>query len=186
MATATTKTYCITCNKEKVTYKCGGCSQEFCYKHLGDHQLELSKQFDEIEVNRDLFRQALTDYIEQSDNHQLIEQIDRWVQQSITIIQQTAEQTKQILIETKTQYFQELEMKLSKLTDQLRNKRQENDFNELSLHHFQEELNQLTKELAESLTITIEEESTSFISRIFVDTSGKISVPYVHGNFVHV
>ena len=77
------------------------------------------------------------------------------------------------MIETKNQYFQELELKLSKLTEELRQKRQENDFNEISLRNFHEELNQLTKELAESLTISIGEESTSFLSKLYVDTSGK-------------
>ncbi|CAF1224408.1 unnamed protein product [Adineta ricciae] len=171
MAAATSKTYCVTCKKEKVTFKCGGCSEDFCYQHLGDHQLELSKQFDEIEVNRDIFRQSLTEHIEQSNNDDLFEQIDRWAQRSIEIIQQTAEETKRTLIETKNQYFQELELKLSKLTEQLRQKRQENDFNEISLRNFHEELNQLTKELAESLTISIGEESTSFLSKLYVDTS---------------
>jgi len=57
MATTTGKTHCVICSKEKVTFKCGGCLEEFCYKDLGDHQQELNKQFDEIEFNRDLFRQ---------------------------------------------------------------------------------------------------------------------------------
>ena len=75
MAAATSKTYCVTCKKEKVTFRCRGCSEDFCYQHLGDHQLELSKQFDEIEVNRDIFRQSLTEHMEQSNSDELFEQL---------------------------------------------------------------------------------------------------------------
>lgn len=173
MATAGGKAYCVTCKKEKVTFKCGGCSEEFCYKHLGDHQQELSRQFDELEVNRDVFKQSLTEYIAQTTNDQLIERIEQWKQRSITIIQQTAEETKQTLVDTQSQYFGGIEEDLNKLTDQLRQTRKDNDFNEISLRHFQNELDRLTRALEESLTISVEEDPTLFITKIFVDTSGR-------------
>ncbi len=31
MATTNGKTHCVINNKEKVTLRCGGCLQEFCY-----------------------------------------------------------------------------------------------------------------------------------------------------------
>jgi predicted nuclease with TOPRIM domain len=71
------------------------------------------------------------------------------------------------------EYFHEMEIKLNKLTDQLRQTRQENDFNEIHLQQFQQELNRLTKELTESSNISIEEDSTTFISRISINVSGK-------------
>jgi hypothetical protein len=58
MAIATDKAHCVICGKDKSSYKCGGCLQVFCFNHLADHKQELSKQFYEIEVNRDLFRQT--------------------------------------------------------------------------------------------------------------------------------
>jgi hypothetical protein len=59
MVTAATpsRSRCVTCGKDnKVTL----CLQEFCYNHLTEHRQELSKQLNEIEVARDLFRQTLT------------------------------------------------------------------------------------------------------------------------------
>jgi hypothetical protein len=156
-----------------VTFKCGGCLEEFCYKHLGDHQQELNKQFDEIEVNRDLFRQSLTEHLEQLNHQILIQQIDQWEQNSIEIIQQTAEEARQVFNEHMNEYFHEMEIKLNKLTDQLRQTRQENDFNEIHLQQFQQELNRLTKELTESSNISIQEDSTTFISRLSINVSGK-------------
>ena len=65
MATTPGRSRCVTCGKEKATSKCGGCLQDFCNNDFGHHRQELSQQLDEVEVNRDLFRQALT---EQTDD----------------------------------------------------------------------------------------------------------------------
>jgi hypothetical protein len=168
MATTPGRTQCITCGKEKVTSKCSGCFQDFCYNHLGDHRQELNKQLDEIEVNRDLLRQSLTQQIERANNNILIQQIDQWEQNSIKIIQQTAERARQILIGNTNKRIYQIELKLNKLNNQLRESRQENDFNEINLSQFQEELSRLTKELTSPSTVSIREDSTSFINKISV------------------
>lgn len=56
MAKASSKTRCVTCGKDKTTYECPGCSQNFCLNHLNAHNRELSKQLDEIEDQRNQFR----------------------------------------------------------------------------------------------------------------------------------
>jgi len=173
MATATGKTRCVICDKEKATMRCGGCSQEFCYKHLGHHRQALNQQLDEIEVNRDIFRQSLTQQIEKPNNHILIQQIDDWEQKSIKIIQQTAEDVRQTFLKNTNKYVHQIETELNKLTDQLRESRQEDDFNEINLRLFQEELDKLTNTLIKPSNISIREESTSFINKISVHVSGK-------------
>jgi hypothetical protein len=72
MASGTGKARCVTCDKEKSAVRCEGCLQAFCYDHLTDHRQELSRQFDEIEVNRDLFRQTLTEQENDPQKHALI------------------------------------------------------------------------------------------------------------------
>jgi chromosome segregation ATPase len=173
MATAAGKARCVTCGKEKSSYKCGGCSREFCFNHLADHKQELSKQFDEIEVNRDLFRQTLTEQTTNPQKHALIQQIDQWERDSIKKIRQTADEARQLALENTVRHITELETKLNELTDQLRQSRQENDFNEIDLHQFQEELVRLTKALAKPSNVSIRQDSTPLIARIFIDvTSG--------------
>jgi hypothetical protein len=176
MAAATGKTRCIKCAKEKATMKCGGCLEDFCYKHLGDHRQELNKQLDEIEANRDFFRQSLTQQIEQPNNHTLIQQIDKWERKSIKLIQQTAEEARQTVLKNTTENIRRFEIRLNKLTDQLRQSRDEDDFNEINLRQFQKELNQLTNELTKPSNISIGEDSTSFISKISVHISGNRAV----------
>jgi methionyl-tRNA synthetase len=89
MATATSKLDCVKCGKERATLKCEGCSQDFCYYHLIRHRQELSKQTDEIEVNRDQFRQ----------NNLLMKQINKWEENSIKTIQQTTKECRHIVIQ---------------------------------------------------------------------------------------
>jgi len=175
MATATGKTRCVMCGKEKATLKCGGCSRDFCYNHWDIHRQELNKQLDEIELNRDLFRQSLTQHVEQPNNNTLMQQIDQWEQNSIEIIQQTAEQARQILIKNTKRYIHEIEIKLNKVTNQLRESRDEDDFNEINLCQFQEELNRLTEALNKPSTVSIREDSTPFINKISVEISDKDS-----------
>jgi hypothetical protein len=57
----------------------------------------------------------------------------------------------------------------------LRQIRQEDDFNEINLHQFQEELNRLTKQLTKPSNISIREDSTPFISQISIERSGEMS-----------
>jgi hypothetical protein len=38
MATAAGQNRCVKCGKDKSTLRCGGCLQEFSYKHLADHR----------------------------------------------------------------------------------------------------------------------------------------------------
>ncbi len=61
MATSTGKTQCVTCGRDKVTYKCEGCSKAFCINHLNEHHQFLLKQLDDVENQRNVFRQTLTE-----------------------------------------------------------------------------------------------------------------------------
>ena len=171
MATANGKACCAICGKEKSSYRCGGCSREFCFNHLADHKQELSKQFDEIVVNRDLFRQTLTEQPADPQKHVLIQQIDQWERHSIKKIRQAADQARQSVFENTVAQIAELETKLNKLTDQLRQSRQENDFNETDLRQFQEELVRLTKALAKPPNVSIRQDSSPFIARIYIDVT---------------
>ncbi len=171
MATAIGKARCVKCGKDKATMRCGGCLEEYCYKHLADHRQELNKQLDEIEVSRDLFRQALTQQNEQPNNHLLIQQINDWERKSMRVIQQTAEEARQLVLKSINEHINQLEMKLNQLTNQLRESRKDDDFNEIDLRQFQEELDKLKEKLIQPSNISVREDPTPFISRICIDVS---------------
>jgi DNA repair exonuclease SbcCD ATPase subunit len=175
MATVGGRTRCVKCGKEKATSKCGGCLQDYCYNDRERHRQELSQQLDEVEVNRDLVRQTLTEQTTKSQKHSWIQTIDQWERDSIDIVRQAAEEARQLLFQHITRYdINEMEMKLNKLTNQLRQSREENDFIETDLDQWKEELKQLSNELAKQSNITLRQESKPLVTKIYVDVpSGK-------------
>ncbi len=169
MATTTSNT-CVICGKGKATLKCGGCQQDFCYNHVINHRQELNKQLDEIEVNRDVFRQALTDQNTDSKKHVLIKQIDKWERESINKVRQTAEEARQTVVQHTMEHTVQIEIKLNKLTDELREGRVENDFFEIDLKQWKEELRRLTEELARPPNIKLQQDSVSIVNQIYVNS----------------
>ena len=153
---ATSKTQCITCGKVMSTYYCRGCSQDFCFTHLTEHRQTLGKQFDEIENDRDQFQQTIIEQKENRSKHFLLQQINQWEKDSIEKIKQTTNECKQIILKHTNKYTVEIE---NKLTEQLRESRQENEFNEIDLDQFKTKLEQLAKELDQPPTISIRQDS---------------------------
>lgn len=167
MATAN-KGRCVRCEKEKRGVRCEGCSQLFCFEHLPDHRQELNEQFDEIEMNRDLFRQSLTQQTTDPTKHALIQQINQWEQDSIIKIQQTAKQCRDSVLQHVNEHVKQMEMKLSKLTNQLKHIRQENDFNEIDIDEFKQKLKEMIEELNKPSNVLIEQKSAALIQNISV------------------
>ena len=122
MATSNKIVACFTCGNETGRVRCEGCSKAFCLNHFQDHLQELSKQLDEVEVTRDLFRQSLTEKKAKPQKHALIEQINQWENEAINKVQQAAEEVRQILLTYTTELHTTMEDRLNKLTDQLRTK----------------------------------------------------------------
>ena len=169
--TETSRSYCFICEKERVTYKCDGCSKRFCKQHLKDHENELELELDQIQTERNMFRQILSEQIEQPNKHHLIQQINQWEQCSIDKIQQTAEENRQLIFKLMNEHFQNIEIDLNRLTDQIKETRQESDFNELNLIDLRNKLERLQKKLNHPENISLKEGnlSSSFINSIYVD-----------------
>jgi predicted nucleic acid-binding Zn-ribbon protein len=164
MAASTSRTHCVTCRQERIAYKCEGCSGNFCFDHLADHRRALGEQLERVEDERNSFRQTLTEQAVNPQKHSLIQQINKWEQDSINKIQQTADKARQLLIE----HIGKIEIKLSELTEQLKQTRKENDFNEIHLNQLKNKLKELKDELNKPSNISIQQDSSSFINKISV------------------
>jgi ribosome recycling factor len=103
----------------------------------------------------------------------LIQQIDQWERESINKIRRTADEARQLLLTHTTNHNTKIEVKLAKLTDQLRQNREENDFVETDLNHWKHELTRLTKELAQPPNVSIRQDTSSLVKNILVDVSSK-------------
>jgi chromosome segregation ATPase len=173
MATGISKAHCVKCGKERSTLKCAGCSQDFCFDHLPDHRQELSEQLDEIEMNRDSLRQTLNEQTNSPKQHLLIKQIDQWEEDSIKIIEQTAKQCRELLFEHTTKFINPIEINLTKLTDEMREIRKENDFNEIDLNQLKNKLAQIAKELDKPANVSVQQGSASLINTICIVESSR-------------
>jgi chromosome segregation ATPase len=169
MATATGRIRCDACHKQRVTYKCRGCSLEFCFGHLKDHRQELGQQLDKIEVTRDLFRQSLTEQTKEPQKQSLIQQINEWELESIDKIRHTAEEARQTLLKHTAKHSIRIEDKLSKLTNKIREHREEDDFFEDDLRQWNEELTRLQDQLIQPSNNAIRQDLTPLVTKMSVN-----------------
>jgi len=110
---------CITCGKEKVTYDCKGCQQSFCFNHLAEHQNELSQQLDGFEYRRDEFYEQLSQRIKNCTKKPIMK------------------------------YLANIEVSLKTLSEQMKELRHENNFNEINIDYLKNELENLEKQLSQ-------------------------------------
>ncbi len=158
------RTYCATCEKEKAIAKCAGCLRNFCLNHLREHRQQLTKEFDEIESSRNLFRQMLIQQINEPQN--------KWEHESIYKIRQMAEETKILVGTYINEHAIQLEEKLTKLTDQLQQSRQMDDIIETDLQIWKEELTRLTEQFNTPSHITIQPRPIPLINQLGVEIAG--------------
>ena len=165
---------CFICHKERIVYLCGGCLQRFCLDHLPEHRRQLGEELSGLENGRDKLQQTL---IERKNNRQklsLMERVDKWEVDSINKIQRVAQECRQLLNQHKNEHILGIEKKLTKLTEELKQIREENEFNEIDLQQLEEKLKRLGVELDQPRNIKVQEEATPLICKIsVVVSSGK-------------
>ena len=107
----------------------------------------------------------------------MIEQINQWEKNSIKTIEQTADEVRQLVVRHATEYFKEIQIKLTEFTDELRQVQEEEDYNEIHLNELKQALDRLEEQFNTS-TISIQEEnSSSFIKKIFIlNQNGKLFI----------
>ncbi|CAF3991069.1 unnamed protein product [Adineta steineri] len=168
------KTHCFTCNEEKITYSCEGCSKRFCLIHLTEHQQILNDELNHITNEYNEFKQTINERKQNPQNDLFIEQIDQWERNSIEIIRQKAEEYRNILIKSLQTCINDTEKKFNNLNQQIKQIHQENEFNEINLKYLRNQLIGITEELNNPLKICIKEDSQSFINEISIITSKKL------------
>ncbi len=98
MASASSKTPCVTCGKGSTgLFKCEGCTQTFCTKHVVEHRQTLHHQLDDIIIKHDTLQETINKNKDQC--HPLLDYIHEWERKSIEKIQQMAKETRQNLAE---------------------------------------------------------------------------------------
>ena len=71
------------CRKDKETFKCDGCLQQFCQTYADAHRELLCEQLDEVEVTCGRLGQTVTDQKSSPEKRTLIYEINEWERQPI-------------------------------------------------------------------------------------------------------
>lgn len=95
MSSTTLKTPCVVCDKGSGLFKCEGCGQNFCTKHVTEHRQTLQHQLDKVVVEHDSIQQTIKE--NKIQNSPLIKYIDEWEETSIIKITQMSAEFRQIV-----------------------------------------------------------------------------------------
>ena len=166
MATANKK--CSICEEDQETFSCGGCSKYFCFEHLAEHRETLNTQLQQIQHDYSRFRQTLIDQRNDPQKRPLIEEINRWEEDSINKIKQTAQQFRETVINHTNKIIPQIQITLDDPKEQPIPIDTKKKFNEIHLDQFIQKLHKLKKELDKPKEISIEEQPSSPINKLFV------------------
>ncbi|CAF1266440.1 unnamed protein product [Adineta steineri] len=175
MAMTNNKTRCFTCNKEKITYFCKGCSKEFCFMDLAEHHKRLNEELHHIIDDYNAFKERINEQKQNPQNHAVINQIDQWEIDSIEKIKQKAKECREIVIKLSQTFINDIEKKFNDLTEQIQQLQKENDFNEINFNYLTNQLIEITEELTNPSSISIQRESQSFMKEISIVLSKRLT-----------
>ncbi|CAF3450795.1 unnamed protein product [Rotaria sp. Silwood1] len=157
MATSLTdKKPCIRCDKGNGTIMCYGCQQSFCIKHILSHREDLNIQMDNIGQEHDFLRRDLNQ--ENNNIHPILTQINTWELESIVKIQIAAETARIILRKIIDRNRNQLKLMMNKIHDNLRSSRESNDFTEIELEKWTEQIRELRRLIEKPVAIDIIED----------------------------
>jgi gas vesicle protein len=156
MASATIKKTCAKCNKGGGTAICYGCEQTFCTKHFIEHRQELSEHIDNIGQEHDVLRRDLTN---EQGIHPLLARINQWEQESIIKIQIAAKSARTDLQQLLSKTKNNLKTSVSKMTEELQSSRESDDYTELDIKKWTNQLQGFRKMLDSPTSVKIDYEN---------------------------
>ncbi|CAF2863539.1 unnamed protein product [Rotaria sp. Silwood2] len=150
MESAATKKPCIKCTKSGGIITCGGCQQWFCIRHLLDHREELSVQMDQVGQEHDLLQR---DLISEESIHPLVTLINKWEITSIENIRVAAQDARNDLQKYLDHTKIQVKTTLLSINNELQASRESDDYTELDLARWIQQLVELRDILEKPSTI---------------------------------
>lgn len=133
-----------------------------------------------MENVRDRLKKDLQDLRVDSNQHTLIKEINQWEKNSIEKIQQTAQQCRDQWRTYCNGFLLSLENKFIQLDQQTNVVRQRNQFDQMGINQLKLKLEKLEGDLQQLTNVSIEQQSTALISRIYVP------IPLNRGNLIEL
>ncbi|CAF0968284.1 unnamed protein product [Rotaria sordida] len=158
MTSARAKQPCIKCNKGGGIATCGGCQAWFCTKHFIEHRQGLGEEINRVgQKHDDLYKNLTTN----SAAHPIFSKINDWEKAAIIKIQEIAEKARSDLARYINEPVSQLQQSLSKLRNELASSRESDDYTEIDLTEWTEQLEKLRKVLKKASDIYIVEDDQS-------------------------
>jgi len=138
------------------------------------HRLHLSQQMEDLSQKQELLQQDLN---RNNFEYPLLLSIDAWEQKSIKKIQKIAEKARDDLQQWMKKMTNEVNISLNQITEQLRSSEKSNNYTELELQKWTEQLEELRNLLEKQSTISVveDEKASSFIRAIEVIDKERLS-----------
>ncbi|CAF1361527.1 unnamed protein product [Adineta steineri] len=173
MAIANNRTQCFTCNKNKITYPCEGCSQRFCLMDLTEHRQILNNELHHIINEYNQFKQRFSEQKPNPHDLSLIDQINQWEIDSINKIKQRAKDSRETVIRSSQTVLNDTEKKFNDLNKQIKQIHNENEYNEINLEYLRNQLKEMTQELNNPSNMSIQQNSKPLINDVSIILSKK-------------
>jgi len=169
MASTTIKQRCEKCDKGAAIATCNGCQRSFCIKHFGEHRREISQQMDNIGQEHDLLRRDMN---YERSAYPFLARIDQWEQETIRMVQASAQKARIDLQQLLDQTKNELKIAMNRVTEELRTCQESDNYTELDIKKWTEQLRELRQmiENPSNINIGCENDATSVISLIKVSS----------------
>lgn len=170
------KQSCIKCNKGGGVATCGGCQQWFCTKHFVEHRQELTTQIDNLGQEHDLLQR---DLIEDHRKHPLLSYINNWEQKAIETIQNAAKKARSDLEKYVGENKKDLKVSLEQVSSAIKLCRESEDFTELELNKWFEQIKEIRNVLEKLPTSCIinENNTQNVLCLIEVEQTDRLKKP---------
>ncbi|CAF3663299.1 unnamed protein product [Adineta steineri] len=163
MSSLLTRKVCSTTSscKQTAATNCEGCSQAFCTKHFIDHRRLLGEEMDLIINEQNNFRQIFDQQQTEFELHPFVKTIDEWEKESTMKIQQKAKDLRLELLKLVTTRKDEFLNKLQQLSGELRESRENDNFIEMDLQQWKNNLEDLKAKLDSTSIFSLEQHEDS-------------------------
>ncbi|CAF1214135.1 unnamed protein product [Rotaria sordida] len=145
MASGLEPTQCSVCQKSEGKCICNGCKNYFCIKHFNQHRQQLSTKFDDevVTTHDELLEQMNRASQSNASASELFDEIDRWETVTIEKVHKAAERVRHQLTQLLTQEKASLTNDFGTMTKEIRNRRDEDAFDENDIERLHRKINQI-------------------------------------------
>ncbi|CAF1202889.1 unnamed protein product [Rotaria sp. Silwood1] len=140
------KSSCSICNARRWIFPCDGCHKSFCITHASNHRAELTSQLNNIQQQCEHLQNIYNQH-EKVQENPLFSLIDVWEHDTIMKIQQNAQKIRDELRQIHDESNNQMKTIFNQFNEQIRIRRETDDYTEIELDQWKEQLISIRKQL---------------------------------------